>query len=112
MPISENLAGILRRIRAERQLSYTGFAEELGIPKSSLEAYLNGTGNPRADTLELLAKELHVPITEIVSGPLPGQEQAETIMRAASLFSGLTPERRERGIQLFLELTALFAERD
>ena len=37
MPISENLARVLRRVKAERQLSFAEFAEELAIPKSSLE---------------------------------------------------------------------------
>lgn len=112
MSISQSLARVLQLIRAERGLSYADFADELGIPKSSLVEYSNGTGNPRADTLEMLARELSVPITEIVSGPLPGQEQTETIIRAAREFADLTPEKRERGIQLFQELAALFTEED
>lgn len=112
MLISENLARLLQRMKEERQLSFTDFAIELGIPKSSLESYINGTGNPRADTLEMLAAELNVPLAEIVSGPLPGQEKAETIIRAAKELSGLSQNRRERGMQLFQELTALFSEEE
>lgn len=112
MPINENLSKLLRRIKAERQLSFEAFAAELSIPKSSLESYIKGTGNPRADTLEMLAAELNVPITEIVSDPSHGWEKAETIIRAARELSGLSPERRERGTQLFLELTALFSEKE
>lgn len=112
MSISKNMAVILRRYKAVQDLSVSEMADELGIAKSILEDYLHGKGNPRADTLDLLARKLDVPLTEIVSGPLPGQEQAETIIRAAGVFSGLPPERRERGIQLFLELAALFSEED
>ena len=37
-----------------------------------------------------------------------GREQAETILRAAKEFGALPEEKREYGIQLFLQLTALF----
>ncbi len=110
MSVNENLARILWRVKTERDLSYVEFANELGIPKSSLVEYMNGTGNPRADTLELLAGKLNVPITEIISDPLPGEEQAEMIVRTAKVFAGLPPAQRERGFQLFRDLAALFAE--
>ena len=112
MAIKENLARTLRRIKTERQLSCREFADELAIPKSSLESYINGTGNPRADTLEMLAGELNVPLAEIVSGPVSGREQAEMIIRTVKELSSLSPEKRERGLQLFCELMALFSEED
>jgi len=110
MSVNQNLARILHRVKAERELSYAEFANELGIPKSSLVEYMNGTGNPRADTLELLSEKLNLPITEIISDPLLGEERAEMIVRTAKAFSGLPPEQRERGFQLFQDLAALFAE--
>ena len=110
MSISADLAKNLQRIRRERDLSLKAFSNELGIPLSSTEKYCSGTGNPRADTLDMLSEVLGIPVTEIVSDQLPGQEQAETIVRAAKALSGLIPESQERGIQLFLELVALFSE--
>lgn len=110
MSISRNLARVLQIVKIARGLSYTEFSDELGIPKSSLAGYMKGAGNPRSDTLDMLAEKLGVPITAIVSDPLPGQEQAETITGAAKLFAALTPEQQARGMQLFLELAALFAE--
>lgn len=110
MPVNKNLARILRCVKSERNLSYTQFAKELEITKSALVKYMSETGNPRTDTLEHLAAKLNVPLTEIISDPLPGKEQTETIFWTAKAFSGLPPERRERGFQLFQELTALFAE--
>ena len=112
MAINENLARTLRRIKTERQLSFREFAAELSIPKSSLESYINGTGNPRADTLEMLARELHVPLAEIVSGPISGREQAEMMIRTVKELSSLSPEKRERGLRIFLELMALFSEEE
>lgn len=44
----------------ERQLSLTEFSKELGIGKSSLQAYLNGQQNMRSDTIELIAEKLEI----------------------------------------------------
>lgn len=110
MPISENLAKALMQYKREYALSFEDLSQKLGLGKNSTVAYCHGKGNPRTDTLEDVAAALGVPIAEIVSGPLHGQEQAETIARAAEMLSGLSPERRERGVQLFLQLAALFSE--
>lgn len=110
MPISENLSRVLMQYKREYGLSFEDLAQKLGLPKSSTVTYCNGTGNPRSDTLESMSTALDIPLTELVSAPLPGKEQAETVTRAAQVISGLEPERRKRALQLFLELTALFAE--
>ena len=110
MLISENLSRVLMQYKREYGLSFEDLAQKLGLPKSSTVNYCNGTGNPRSDTLESMSAALDIPLTEIVSVPLPGQEQAETVIRAAQAISGLKPEHRERAAQLFLELAALFAE--
>lgn len=110
MPISENLSRVLMQYKREYGLSFEDLAQKLGLPKSSTVNYCNGAGNPRSDTLESVSAALGIPLTEIVSAPLPGQEQAETVTRAAQIISGLKPEHRERAAQLFLELAALFAE--
>ena len=53
----------------ERQLSLTEFSKELGIGKSSLQAYLNGQQNMRSDTIELIAEKLEITPAELVSYP-------------------------------------------
>lgn len=110
MSISKNIAQALQRYKSAQDLSVSELADELGVAKSILVEYLHGNGNPRADTVDLLAKKLDIPVMEIVSGPLPGQEQAETVVRAVQAISGLDPERRERAAQLFLELVSLFSD--
>lgn len=109
MSIKENIAALLRWYKEVNNLSMNEFAEELGIAVSSLQSYLNGTSNPRAETLELLADKLHVSLTEMVSGAAPEWKRAETVVRAASELSRLTPEKRQEGIRLFLELVKLFS---
>ena len=110
MLISENLSRVLMQYKREYGLSFEDLAQKLGLPKSSTVNYCNGAGNPRSDTLESMSAALGIPLTEIVSAPLPGQEQAETVTRAAQIISGLEPERQKRALQIFLELAALFAE--
>lgn len=110
MSSTENLARILMQHKRECGLSFENLAQKLGLGKTSTVNYCNGTGNPRMDTIQRVADALNVPITEIVSDPLPGQEQAETISLAAKAISGLEPERRKRAVQLFLEMAALFSE--
>ena len=57
MSINKNLAKTIQRYKLDRDLSISELAEELGVARSILESYLNGTGNPRADTLELLSEK-------------------------------------------------------
>lgn len=110
MPINKNIAATMRRIKQERHLSIAELAELLGVTKSTAQLYLKGEGNPRADTLELLAQGCGLSITELVSDPLPGGEQAETMVGAAQLLSGLPLEKREECAGHLLAIAAIFAE--
>lgn len=58
MAICKTLGKNLNRVRLDRGLSITEFSEELGIARSSLQSILNGTGNPRSDTIEHIAGRL------------------------------------------------------
>ncbi len=63
----------------ERQLSLTEFSKELGIGKSSLQAYLNGQQNMRSDTIELIAEKLEITPAELVSYPAEQQPPSENL---------------------------------
>lgn len=110
MPINDNLARVMRRFKRKERLSVQELSERLGITKSSAQIYLKGEGNPRADTLELLAEGCGVSMMELVSDPLPGGEQAETVAQAAWMLGGLPPERREACVRHLLAMAAIFAE--
>ena len=110
MSISKNLARVLQQHRLEHHLSIQDLADKIGIPRSSVEGYLNGTGNPRADTLERISQKTGIPRIEIVSDPAPRREQVETIVQAAKELSGLPSERLEEGFHYLHALTALFVE--
>ena len=77
MKIQENIKCNLRSIMKKRNLSLTEFAEDLGIGRSSLQRYLDGNSNPRADTIQLFADRLNIPVEILVGGFKP--EYAKTI---------------------------------
>lgn len=110
MSIIKNVSHAMQEYKAARQSSLSELSEELGIPVSSLQCYLKGTSDLRATTIEMLAEKMNVPLMEMVSGPAPEWERAETIIRAASEFSNLPAEKQGQGIRLFLELVTLFAK--
>ena len=112
MSIKGNIAEFLHRYKDARNLTVSEMADELGIAKSVIMDYLNGAGNPRADTLELLAKKCEVPVTEIISARPPGWERAEITAQAARLCGSLPPEQRDRAVTLFLALVDVFSEGD
>lgn len=58
----------MRAAMEESQLSLTEFSKELGIGKSSLQAYLNCQQNMRSDTIELIAERMGITPAELVSG--------------------------------------------
>ena len=86
MAICENLGDNLRRIRNDSGLSITKFSELLGIARSSLQNLLNGTGNPRCDTLEQIASVLGMDCAALISSPplqelqLSEQQQKDLIL--------------------------------
>lgn len=110
MSIKQNVARTIRRVKEERHISIEILAKELDITKSAVQAYLKGDSNPRADTLELLAEKCGVSMIELVSDPLPGGEQAETMVSAAQVLSALPPEKREACVQHLLAIAAIFAQ--
>ena len=68
MDIQKNIAAAMRAAMEESQLSLTEFSKELGIGKSSLQAYLNCQQNMRSDTIELIAERMGITPAELVSG--------------------------------------------
>ena len=112
MPIKKNIAAFLQQYRQERHLSIVELSAELGIAKSAIVEYLNGDGNPRADTVDLIADKCGVSAAEMISAQPPGWERTEIVERAARVFGGLPPERRERAVSLFLALVDILAEGD
>ncbi|MBD5153115.1 MAG: helix-turn-helix transcriptional regulator [Oscillibacter sp.] len=112
MSINDNISDFLKRYKDEHHLTLSEMADEFGLARSLLENYINGGGNPRADTLEIIAEKCGASVTEIISAQPPGWERAEIVGRAARVFGDLPPEQRDRAVSLFLALVDILAEGD
>lgn len=110
MPIKKNIAAFLQRYRAENHLSIAELSIELGIAKSATVEYLNGDGNPRADTVDMIAEKCGVSATEVISAQPPGWERTEIVERAARILGDLPPEQRDRAVSLFLALVDILGD--
>ena len=108
MPIKKNIAAFLQRYREENHLSIAELSIELGIAKSATVEYLNGDGNPRADTVDMIAEKCGVSAAEVISAQPPGW--AEIVERAARIFGDLPPEQRDRAVSLFLALVDILGD--
>ena len=113
MNIQKNIAATLKAAMAERDLNIVGFAEEIGIARTSLQGYLKEESNPRADTIELLSEKLHIPPAVLISGPdacLSGPEP----LYEGELHPALDPLMQQcRGMMIELRrLSAALMERE
>lgn len=105
MIIQKNVADILKQLQIERGLSLAEFAEEIGISKSSLQEYRAAKRNLRADTLELLADKLDIPIASLVTGKLFSNPTLDTL---TDLCRNLHPKFQPAAFQQLRALEELF----
>lgn len=96
MALCKNLGDRLNRIRKAQGLSITEFSEQLGIARSSLQTILNGTGNPRSDTIEQIAGHLNLDYQVLLMGPQtpePNPLTEQQIQSLLLLLEGLSANR-------------------
>ena len=93
MGIGRNIAAKMLQFKLDHELTTVELATELHLAVSTTQEYLNGNGNPRTDTQSQPA--------------LP--RQARSVLHAAKELAQLPPAKREKGIQLFLELVELWS---
>ena len=118
--LGKNLAGHIKQFQLDHALTTTELASELQLAVSTTQIYLNGKGNPRWPTLELLSKRMGIPVARLISPPdaelappskpTPPPPQVKHVVRAARELAGLPPIKREKGIRLFLEMVELWSE--
>lgn len=109
MEIRANIAETVRRVMEERGKTLSELSAELDIPLSSMKNYAKGAKNLRADTIEMLAEKFGISPAELISQLPSGWVKAETVVRAAQAFGGLTLEKQSYGVELFLKLVDLFS---
>ncbi len=107
--LQKNLSAAMKVIRASRNQSITEFSEDLGIARSSLQDILNGTGNPRMDTVEYIASQLQVSPITLLSGSFE-DEQLQTallLIQTIDAVSKLTDSQRLEFAELFQKMILL-----
>ena len=60
---------LLDIIMTKRKLSVRQVSRMTGIPTSTISDIMNEKASPRMDTMEILAKELHVRISDLYDSP-------------------------------------------
>ncbi|GAA4860218.1 XRE family transcriptional regulator [Kitasatospora terrestris] len=80
--VRDVLAANLKRVRTRKGLSLSELSRRSGIGKATLSQLESGTGNPTIETVFSLARELDVPISDLVDHrPAAGL----TVVRAAEV---------------------------
>lgn len=69
MILRNYFSNYMKALRLQRNESITEFAEVLGLSRSETQRILNGTCNPRLDTIEHIAKNLDVDPRELLGVP-------------------------------------------
>jgi transcriptional regulator with XRE-family HTH domain len=108
MLTKDHISFQLQKYKAEQKLSLDTMAQKLNLPRTSLQDYLKGRGNPRSDTIDLIVDKIGLTLPEMFAEPPHSHEQAVHILQAAGLLSGLPEAQREQAVQLFLAMVSLF----
>lgn len=69
MQIQKNIAATLIQEMKARGQNQAEFSKELDIPRSTLQGYLKGRSNPRADSMEDIARKLGMTTARFISSP-------------------------------------------
>ena len=115
MNIQHNIAAFLSAYKRKRGLSAAEFSEELEISRSVLQDYLAGHCNPRADTIEHIAKKLNISPAALVSGGLISPTAYDLIfvlLDTLDAFHDLSQDRKREAIDLFIRLLRLLTNDD
>ncbi len=63
----------IRQLRRERGMTQRDLAQVAGCGRSFLSEIETGKANPTQSMLQMIATALHVPLTEVVGGDIPGE---------------------------------------
>ena len=80
------------------------FAEELQIARSSLQKYLNGTGNPNIETVEHMADKMKISVYALIGEPKKREADREITELFDRLLDGY------RNLFLYLMKTVLLEQ--
>lgn len=104
--MQKNLSNFMNTVRLSRKQSISEFAKELGVSKSEMQHILDGTCNPRIDTIKRIAENLEVNAATLMlpSYTQDQQEFALLLLRTLNAFLNLPDEQQKEAMDLFYEL--------
>ena len=73
--LKENLSYNMKALRRRHKKTLDGWADELGIARSTLQEVESGRSNTRLDTLEVIAKGLNISAQQLIAPPGNMQRQ-------------------------------------
>ena len=106
-----NLAENLRNLRSAQGLSLSDFSKELDIPKSTLQAILDG-GQTSLHTAICISERLNVPLDTLVNGTLsPDQfRRLDGFLTQLEWYNKLPGEKQAEAREHLLALIRLMQE--
>lgn len=110
MDINQSIANFISAYKRRKNYTIVELSEDLEISRSVLQDYIACRRNPRADTIEHIAKKLNIPTAALVSGGLISQTEYDLIfilLDTLDAFHDLSPDRQREGIDLFIRLLRL-----
>lgn len=98
----------VRTAREERKLSQQDLAQKLSMNKNTIMEIELGRSNPKAETLFLIAMELHVSIDSFIftDKDRPNAVSPEVL----SFFSSKSDDKSKRYIEVFQQIESLHTE--
>ena len=69
MPLKDHITGEIRAEMARRRLNQTDMAQRLGMSQAAFSRHLNGVVPMTLDFIEDVARELDVPVAQLLSTP-------------------------------------------
>lgn len=114
MTLQQNLSNAMNAIRYSRDYNLTEFAKELAISRSALQKILDGTANPRIDTIEHIAKQLDMnPLTLLCCSYSEEQmEVALPLLKISDQLFKLPDKDQQKFLELFKALVHLLIKPD
>ena len=111
MGSTENLSNNLMAIRRHKGLSQIGFAQQIGISKSTLQALEQGH-SPRLDTVEYIAAQLNTTACALISDALPPDQSSvlSALLHHIGHYTLWEPEDQAALLELSLRLVQLVSK--
>lgn len=111
MGIRENLRMAILAFKEANNLTLSETADALGISRSTLQEYLAGKINPRADTLEYLAEKLGTDPALLLSTAFESKQVRliQMIFHYMPFFAELPQENKVRLSELLCEAVELMS---